>query len=380
MRLRRSAFVLTIVAVLSAGGPARAAVNDDRGESSGSIAAGAAVGGGSAAAPQRPTPSPEHTGSTSGTGTAGESSVGNTDGSSRPAGGSGGGGRSSGTGGSGARGGGGGESSSGGGGGTGGGSGGSSSGEGTGGRSSGAGGSGAGTGVRGGGASGAGGGGGAGAGGGAPAGPVDPFAGCTPTGFNDATTTVNYNCPDPAPAPPPAPAAPAAPGAPGAPAPPAAPPPPPPPSAETVAQYALEQITFDIPEPHTSPDDAAQVTGLKTWLWLDPDQWRSASVRAELPGVWAEVTATPSRTVWTPGDGGAAVTCDGPGRRHPGTAGNHQTDCGHVFTEVGDYTMRVAVTYEVTWRSSTGEAGTEAPIVLTTNLPVTVEQRQVVVN
>jgi len=146
-----------------------------------------------------------------------------------------------------------------------------------------------------------------------------------------------------------------------------------------VAQYARNLVTIIIPRPHTSPDGVPQVTGLKTWFWMSPDEWRSHAVRADLPGVWAEVTATPTRAVWTPGDGAPALACAGPGRRHPGTAGDHQTDCGHVFTDIGAYTIRVAVTYEVTWRSSTGESGTQEPIVLTTNLPVTVEERQVVV-
>jgi hypothetical protein len=148
-----------------------------------------------------------------------------------------------------------------------------------------------------------------------------------------------------------------------------------------VAQLALDQVTIQVPEPHTSPDeDGFQLTGLTTWFWMDPAGWRPATARAELAGVWAEVTATPSRAVWTPGDGSGPVTCTGPGRRHPGTPGDHRTDCGHVYAEVGAVTVRVAVTYEVTWRASTGESGAHDPLVLTTALPIRVEQPQVVVD
>lgn len=152
---------------------------------------------------------------------------------------------------------------------------------------------------------------------------------------------------------------------------------PPPPTASEVAELAFEQVDIQIPRPHTSPDGVRQITGLKTWYWLDSSQWTSASARAEVTGVWAEITARPVRAVWTPGDGSDAIACAGPARPHPLTAGA-TTDCGHVYTDVGSYTIRVAVTYAVTWRSSTGETGTEAPLVLTTNLPITVEQRQVV--
>lgn len=150
------------------------------------------------------------------------------------------------------------------------------------------------------------------------------------------------------------------------------------PPAAVVAQMALDQVTFTVPRPHLSPTEAAhQITGLVTWFWLDPSEWVAATARAELPGVWAEVTAAPVRAVWTPGDGSPPVTCTGPGRPHPGTPGA-TTDCGHTYTDVGTFTLRLAVTYEVTWTSSTGEAGVEDPIVLTTDLQVPVEQRQAV--
>lgn len=146
-----------------------------------------------------------------------------------------------------------------------------------------------------------------------------------------------------------------------------------------LALHAREQVTVTAPEPHLSPADVPQVTGLRTWFWLDPAAWRAETVRAEVPGLWAEVTATPTRAEWDPGDGGPPVTCAGPGRPHPGTSGA-TTDCGHVYEVVGAYTLTVTVTYAVTWRSSTGETGAQDPFVLSAETPVTVTQRQVVLS
>lgn len=144
-----------------------------------------------------------------------------------------------------------------------------------------------------------------------------------------------------------------------------------------LAQAALDSAAIALPEPHTSPDGVPQLTGLETWFWLDPDSWAPISARAELPGIWAEVTATPTEATWTPGDGGTPVTCAGPGREHPGTEGA-ETDCGHTYIDVGHHTLTVAVTYAVEWTSSTGAGATLDPIVVTAELPIDVEQRQAV--
>jgi len=148
---------------------------------------------------------------------------------------------------------------------------------------------------------------------------------------------------------------------------------------EALAEMALDSATIALPQPHTSPDGVPQMTGLMTWFWIDPTAWVPISARAELPGVWAEVTATPTSATWTPGDGGAAVTCDGPGRAHPGTSGA-TTDCGHTYVDIGSYTLTVDVTYQVAWDSSTGAGGELDPIVVSGEVPIRVEQRQAVID
>lgn len=146
------------------------------------------------------------------------------------------------------------------------------------------------------------------------------------------------------------------------------------PAPEVVAQLALDRVTFSIPEPQTSPD-GHQITGVPTWFWLASDEWLSFTARAELPGVWAEVTAAPVSASWDPGDGSPAVVCDGPGR--PATSGG-VPECAHTYTVVGDYTLTLRVTYAVTWRASTGASGSFDAIVLTDTAPVEVQQRQAV--
>lgn len=194
--------------------------------------------------------------------------------------------------------------------------------------------------------------------GGAPSGPVNPFAGCTfsPFGFGQMVCPEDQNGLDGPAAPSPAPAL---------------------PSAAQLALNVRETMPVRIPGPSTSPSSASLLTGLRTWFWLDPEAWRPVSVRAELPGIWAEVTATPVSATWTPGDGSAPVVCAGPGRRHPGTRGA-ATSCGHTYMTAGDYSVAVEVTYEVTWRSSIGESGAQPALTLDTTLDVTVTQRQAV--
>ncbi|HEU5153006.1 MAG TPA: hypothetical protein VFU19_21110 [Iamia sp.] len=164
--------------------------------------------------------------------------------------------------------------------------------------------------------------------------------------------------------------------------------PPPPPGAPpafvidpaVLALQAREAVEVPLPRPHTSPpEDGFQLVGLQTWFWLDAERWHPVTARAELPGIWAEVTATPTRATWSPGDGGPAVTCEGPGARHPGTTGA-RTTCGHTYLDLGTFTVGVEVTFAVTWRASNGATGTQAPITVAAELPVTVEQRQAVID
>jgi hypothetical protein len=147
-----------------------------------------------------------------------------------------------------------------------------------------------------------------------------------------------------------------------------------------VAQEASESLPLVVPQPHTSPsEDGFQLVGIETWYWLDAAAWRPVVVRAEVPGVWVEVTARPTTATWDPGDGRPAVACAGPGAAHPGT-NEAATECGHTYLEIGSFVIGVEVAFEVTWVASTGQTGTIPDVVLSAQLPVTVEQRQAVID
>lgn len=171
------------------------------------------------------------------------------------------------------------------------------------------------------------------------------------------------------------PAAPGPPPAPGAPAPAA------PPTVDpgAVAARMRERMPVEVPPPHTSPPaDGFQLTGLRTWFWLDAERWAPVTARADVAGAWIEVTATPTTATWDPGDGAAPVRCDGPAR--PWAGEGSTTTCGHTYIETGDVTIGLTVTYAVSWTASTGATGSLDPLALTTTLPLEVQQRQAVID
>jgi hypothetical protein len=93
-------------------------------------------------------------------------------------------------------------------------------------------------------------------------------------------------------------------------------------------------------------------------------------------GVSATVTAGPTALVFDPGDGGAPVSCTGPGRpwREPDGASPPSTGCGYQYrhvTPAGPVTATVSIYWQVTWRGNNGESGT---------LPVLVTQRSAQLN
>ena len=159
------------------------------------------------------------------------------------------------------------------------------------------------------------------------------------------------------------------------------------PDLAALARQAYDEVPLGFPVPATSPGlDVDQITGLPTWLWLEPGSWAELSARAEIPGFWVEVTAHPERVTWTMGDG-ETVTCDGPGTPYdPAVADDAQsTECSHVYqdTSVGEpdgrYPASVTVDWSVDWDSSTGATGTLADASRTTTFALTVTERQAVV-
>ncbi len=159
------------------------------------------------------------------------------------------------------------------------------------------------------------------------------------------------------------------------------------PDLEALARRAFDEVAFVFPQPVSSPAiDGEQITGLPTWLWIDPGGWRDLTARADLAGFWVEVTAKPQRVVWDLGDGGEVV-CNGPGTPYdPSVADDAQsTDCEHIYQFVsagepgGRYAASATLEWSITWRASTGATGVLADASRTTTFGMTVTELQAVV-
>lgn len=143
------------------------------------------------------------------------------------------------------------------------------------------------------------------------------------------------------------------------------------PTPGELAQEAYSRLTMPAPVARHSPDvrladgSSAVIVGENTWVWVEPGVFAPRSERVQVGPVWAEVTATPTSLSFTPGDGGPAVTCAGPGTpfdraRH----GLHEAspDCGYVYrrSSFGMPGDQVAATYAISWRVTwTGSTGSE---------------------
>jgi hypothetical protein len=153
------------------------------------------------------------------------------------------------------------------------------------------------------------------------------------------------------------------------------------PDLAELARQAYDEIPLAFPVPHTSPAiDIRQLTGLPTWLWVDPATWQAQWASATLAGFTVEVTATPDRLVWDLGDRTAPVTCSGPGTAFDPAGGDDQrTDCSHVYQFVstnepgGVYRAAATMVWSVTWAASTGATGSLGETRRTTRFDLRVE-------
>lgn len=133
------------------------------------------------------------------------------------------------------------------------------------------------------------------------------------------------------------------------------------PSPSQVARSALARLHLGAPQVGMAPPPGKLVVNLQTYLWVDPSMWRSMSASASVGGVSATVVATPSRVVWTMGDGDT-VTCNGPGVPYDAGAGPSASNCAYTYTTPsgnatdGRYVVTAKVYWHVTWTSA-GVAG-----------------------
>lgn len=78
------------------------------------------------------------------------------------------------------------------------------------------------------------------------------------------------------------------------------------PTPEALARRALASLTLPSPVMRRSPTEANSDGGvpytwviLWTWYWTEPASWKVLQARAQAGPVWAEVTVTPVRMVYT---------------------------------------------------------------------------------
>ena len=164
-----------------------------------------------------------------------------------------------------------------------------------------------------------------------------------------------------------------------------------------LALSALDAIALPYPVPHTSPAlDRPQITGLPTWLWIDPGQWQPLTADAALAGYRVTVTATPRSITWDMGEAASPhphkvperhqVTCHGPGRPYDldGPDSQH-SDCTYAYRWVsgnepdGRYHATTTMAWDIAWHASTGESGTLAPASRTTRFALTVDEIEAVI-
>lgn len=130
-----------------------------------------------------------------------------------------------------------------------------------------------------------------------------------------------------------------------------------------LASSARESVPIGAPLALTSPAAGRLVVRMPTWLWVDSEWWQTYSATATAGRVSSTVTATPTRAVWSTGDG-RTVECGAGSPWQPGLPDSAAT-CAHTYTvasPAGGFDLSVTVEFEVAWTSNVGQAGTLSTI------------------
>ncbi len=161
-----------------------------------------------------------------------------------------------------------------------------------------------------------------------------------------------------------------------------------------VAQQALTTLRIPAPTAGRYPAGRLQdgrpytVVRAYTWYYTDRAGFKALTARAAAGGVSAQVTVTPTRLSFTPGDGAGAVSCAGPGVawQHsdgPWAASPAGCDYRYPHSSIGQPNGEVTATYgiawAITWSASTGSSGTLPPLTTTVNSTFAVAEAEAVV-
>jgi len=157
-------------------------------------------------------------------------------------------------------------------------------------------------------------------------------------------------------------------------------------AAERAADEALATLTVPTPAVEMSPPaNVDHLVGLDTWFWLTT--WAPASATATLGTTSSTVTIVPRSVTYTFGDGGADLTCTGPGTPYqPGAT----TDCAHRWKarstthsatrSAGTFDVTATLTWHTTWSATNGQTGDLGTLTSTTTTAIRVVEAQAVVD
>lgn len=156
---------------------------------------------------------------------------------------------------------------------------------------------------------------------------------------------------------------------------PAAPPDPAVLAQQAVSSMGLRAISIGI-VPLTS-SDAVGLVGMPNWMWVadpSPVTWGPTSASASSGGWTVTATARVASVAWDMGDG-QVVACGAGTAYEPSFGRASSPDCGHVYDEQGQYTVRATSHWVITW-VGIGRTGT-ITMDLTQSAAVTVGEAQV---
>lgn len=151
----------------------------------------------------------------------------------------------------------------------------------------------------------------------------------------------------------------------------------------TLARYAARELPLLYPVPSTAPPrDGTQLVGVRTWLWVDPQDLVDVVGTASVPGIVVTARAHPESVTWDMGDGTPPVDCAGAGTAYDPDVpdADQHTDCWHAFTAAGTYAVTVSIRWHVTWIATNGAGGDLGIVERGVTFPVTVESRQAVID
>lgn len=150
-----------------------------------------------------------------------------------------------------------------------------------------------------------------------------------------------------------------------------------------LAQRQWRRLPIPAPAVRTAPPRGSDgLVGLAEWFWVT--NWSARTARVQAGGVWAEVTARPTKMTIHPGRGLGTVSCDGPGTpydvRLP--AAEQRSNCTYTYARSSAgmpdsaYQVTVTVTWGGSWSGSGGAGGTLPALSRSTTFPVRIAEGQ----